>query len=361
MTERYKIRVISFYCTYCIILSLFTSFFFWFDAGLLISWFRLLLLLVIPVPILWRSKEKQLEKEKQKEKLEKKLPPQPLVVLWAAGFMGESVSLMYEKKDNFWLACFFFAASIGLYFVGEYLRGRYLLFYCNPGVSAETIRRSGKGAKRTLIEMAVAGVVTLVLLLFISQFEPELPVQKQQKTNTVQQETDRAPEEKKGRPNEKQSKIQEEQEKQGQNLFLLILRYTLFIAIVVMGIVAVCYGLYRFLYYLIRGRRRPVWEFEEIEIEESNNEIYTRLVPVVRSEAVFPSGNDGKIRREFYRAVRRQAGNKEIVRSHTPMELKEAYLASSEKDTVLTELYEKARYARESVTEEELRQWEKIN
>lgn len=355
MTERYKIRVIAFCCTYCIILSFFTSFFFWFDAGLLISWFRLLLLLVIPIPILWRSKEKQLEKEKKKEKL----PPLLFTGLIAAGFLGTPASIMSEKQDNFWLSCFFFAAAIGLCFAGEYMKGRYLLLYCNPSVSAETRRRSGKNMKKYLLWMAAAGVVTLVLVLFAIQFEPELPAQQRQKTNTVQQETDRVPD-KVSRQEKLREKIRQEEEEESSNLFLVILRYILFIAIVAMGVVVIGYGLFRLIYYLVRGRRRQVWEFEEIEVEESDNEIYTRLVPVTRNGVVFPGGNDGKIRKQFYKEVRRRAGNSEIVRSHTPMELKEDYLTAGEKDAVLTKLYEKARYAAESVTEEEIRQWERM-
>lgn len=355
MTEWYKIRVISFYCLYCTILFLFTSFFFWFDAGLLISWFRLLLLLVLPVPFFWCSKEKQLEKEKKKGKL----PPQSFWGLIAAGIFVAPASAMSEKQDNFWLSCLFFAAAMGLYFAGEYLGGRYLLLYCNPSVSAETRQRCGKNMKKYLLWMAAAGVAALVLVMFVIQFEPELPERQRQKTNTVQQETDRAPD-KTSRNEEIREKIRQEEEKESNNLFLVILRYILFIAIVAMGAVVLGYALFRLINYLIRGRRRPVWEFEEVEVEKSDNEIYTRLVPVTRNRGSFPDGNDGKIRKQFYKEVRRNAGNNEIVCSHTPMELKEDYLTAGEKDAVLTELYEKARYAAESVTEEEIRRWESM-
>lgn len=356
MTERNKMRILTFYVNYLIVLSAFTAIFFWFDASQPISWLRLILLLGIPLPILWRSRERQLEEEKK----EKKLPTCHVGVLCVASIVGAPAFVLREKQDNFWLCCLLFAAAIALYFATEYIRGRYFLLFCNPSVSAETKRRNGKYMQKYLLIMAVAGAVVLLLLLVLSSFEPEVSWQERPKTNTVQQETDRDPNPAGNGKKERQAEIQEEQEERGQNVFLLVLRYFLFVAIIAMGAVAVCYGLFRFLYYLIRGRRKPTWEFEEILTEECDDEEYMRLVPVTKSEVRFPDGNDGKIRRHFYKEVRRQAGNHEIVRSKTPMELKEAYLESNERETVLTELYEKARYARDSVTAEELRHWERM-
>lgn len=356
MTEQNKMRIITFYYYYLIVLSSFTAVFFWFEASQLLSWLRLVLLLGIPVLILWRSRERQEEEEKKG----KKLPMCQFGALLFPGIIGAPASLLYERQDNFWLCCLFLAAAIGLFFAGEYIRGRYLLLYCNPSVSEETRRRTRKNMKKYLVEMAVIGVVVLLLLLVLSSFEPEFSQQERRKTNTVQQETDHDPNPVGKRQKEQGSKRQEEQEQKEQNVFLLALRYVLLVAIVVMGVTAVCYGLFRFLFYLIRGRRKPVWQFEETLTEKREDEEYTRLVPVARSEVRFPGGFDGKIRRQFYKEVRRQAGDHEIIRSKTPVELKETYLEPNEREAVLTELYEKARYARESVTEEEIRSWEKM-
>lgn len=356
MTERQKLRIISFYFNYLIVLSAFTSIFYWFDVSQPISWLRLVLLLGVPVPILWRSKERQREEEKK----ENKLPAYHFAFAIIACIIGSPASILNEKQDNFWLCCLFFASAIALYLLGEYIRGRYLLLYCNPSVSAETKRRSGKNMKKYLLEMAVAGMVVLLLLLIFVSYEPEISWQDKPKTNTAQQETDHGPDPVGNGAKERQGKIQEEQEDREQNVFLQALRYVLLIAIIAMGAAAVCYGLFRLLFYLIKGRRKTVWEFTEIQTEKRDDEEYTRLVPVVKGEVRFPAGNDGKIRRQFYKEVRRQAGDHEIVRSKTPVELKEAYFEPNEKETVLTELYEKARYARESVTAEEIRSWEKM-
>lgn len=356
MTERQKLRIIRFYFNYLLVIAAFTSVFFWFDASEPVSWIRLVLLLGVPLPILWRSKERQLEEEKK----EKKLPANHFAVAVLAGIIGAPSLFLYEKHDSFWLSCLLFAVAIVLCFLGEYIRGRYLLLYCNPSVSAETRRRSGRNMKRYLLQIAVAGAVVLLLLLVVVSHEPEIARQDRPKTNTAQQEPDRAPAPMTGSQRERPEKIQEEQEEQKENVFLQVLRYFLLVAIVVMGAVTVCYGLFRLLLYLIRGRRKPVWEFEEALTEKREDEEYTRLVPVVRDKVRFPDGNDGKIRRQFYKAVKRQAGGQEIVRSKTPVELKETYLGVDEKEAVLTELYEKARYAGESVTEEEIRSWEKM-
>ena len=100
--------------------------------------------------------------------------------------------------------------------------------------------------------------------------------------------------------------------------------------------------------------------FEESTVERSHNEEYTRLVPVMRKDLTFPAGNDGRIRRYFYKEVRKKAGNQEIEKSQTPMELKRTFLEPNAREERLTELYEKARYAKDSVTEEEISRWEKM-
>lgn len=213
--------------------------------------------------------------------------------------------------------------------------------------------------KKSLIKFFVAGVLTILFLVSVPWSEPEFS-QEKPKTNTAQQETDRAPDYAGRKREQRQAKIKEEQEKKGQNIVLLILRYLVLAAIVVMGIAAVCYGVFRFLFYLIRGRRRAVWEYEEIPVEEHDNETYTKLVPVVKPEVGFPGGNDGKIRRQFYREIRRRAAGREIFRSYTPLELKEAYLDATEKEEMLTGLYEKARYADCPVSDEEISQWQNL-
>lgn len=85
------------------------------------------------------------------------------------------------------------------------------------------------------------------------------------------------------------------------------------------------------------------------------DEEHIRLVPVAKREKKFPAGNDGFVRKAFYKQIQAGAQKNSVPCSQTPQELKETYLSGEKADEYLTQLYEKARYAKESVETEEIR------
>lgn len=355
MTEQNKMRILVFYYNYLIVLSVITSVFYWFDGDTAASWLRLLLLLGVPVIILWRSKERQQEVAKE----ERQLPACHFEFLIIAGLVAAPGSLLNEKQANFWLCCSFYGAAVVLYFFYQYLRGRYLIFYRNPSVSGETRRRAGQSMRRSLGGLAAVGLAVFLLLILVSQAAPEISVPEREKTNTEQQEQENVFDAAADRQNEMRDALRETQEQAEDNLFLVILRYLLTFALFAMTVLALAYGMVRLVFFLLERRRRVRLEFEEVVVADNDTEERTRLVPVRRMASVFPGGNDGRIRKEFYRTVRRRAGEQEISPAQTPMELRKNYLGEGRKEELLTELYEKARYAEDSVTEEEFRKWQK--
>lgn len=178
-------------------------------------------------------------------------------------------TLLNEDPDNFWLCCFFYGAAICLCFVGEYIRGRYLLLYCNPSVSRETRRRFRVNMRKYLIQMVMVGVVTLVFLLIFAQYKPEVKMPGRQRTSTVQREKEEKDHPAVSRKEDKRSQVRKEQVEQSSNLFLVILRYVVTVAILAVALVAVAYGLFRLFLFLLRGRRRAVDVFEETTVEKN--------------------------------------------------------------------------------------------
>ena len=178
-------------------------------------------------------------------------------------------TLLNEDPDNFWLCCFFYGAAICLCFVGEYIRGRYLLLYCNPSVSRETRKRFRVNMRKYLIQMAMVGVVTLVFFLIFAQYKPEVKMPGRQRTSTVQREKEEKDHPAVSRKEDKRSQVRKEQVEQSSNLFLVILRYVVTVAILAVALVAVAYGLFRLFLFLLRGRRRAVDVFEETTVEKN--------------------------------------------------------------------------------------------
>lgn len=351
MTEYNKMRLTKFYCYYMIAVTIFSSLFRWFQ-GDLTSWLRLLLILVVPLPIVWRN-------ERGKEE---KMPGCHQEFLGAGGLLALPGTFDWDGDLHVIVCCLFFVASIILCYVNQYLQKRYTVLYCNPSVSEETRKRANRLQRRPLITMsAIAGGV-LILLMLIMMLMPEIDYKPSERTDQERQEQDnmveRAPEE---RTNEVLEKIREEQEEASDNFWLMLLRYIITYAIIVMVALAVAYAMFRFIIFLMNRRRKVAYEFEERIEEESNLEEITRLQPVVKAQVKFPSGRDGQIRRAFYKSVRRGAGARSVDRALTPEELHKEYLRETPRDERLTALYEKARYARESISEEDWEQWEEVN
>ena len=351
MTEYNKMRLTKFYCYYMTAVTIFSSLFRWFHGDLM-SWLRLLLLLVLPLPIVWRN-------ERGKEE---KLPGCHQEFLVVGALLAVPGTVDWDGDIHVIVCCLFFVAAIILCYTNQYLQKRYTVFYCNPSVSEETRKRANRLQRRPLLTLsAIAGGVLIVLML-IMMLMPEIEFEPRERTNQEQQEQDnmveRAPED---RTNEVLEKIREEQEEASGNFWLMLLRYIITYAIIVMVALAIAYALFRFVLYLMNRRRKVTYEFEELLEEKSDLEEITRLRPVMKSSTDFPSGRDGQIRRAFYKSVRRGAGARSVDRALTPEELHKEYMKETPRDERLTALYEKARYAGESISEADWKQWEEVN
>lgn len=115
------------------------------------------------------------------------------------------------------------------------------------------------------------------------------------------------------------------------------------------------YGIFKLICYLVFHRQKPSYEFVEQVTITKEDEEHIRLVPVAKREKQFPAGNDGFVRKAFYKQIQAGAQKNSVPCSQTPQELKETYLSGEKADEYLTQLYEKARYAKESVETEEIR------
>lgn len=350
VTEFNKIRLADFYFKYLLVITFLTSIFYWFQ-GDLISWGRLLLVLILPLPIVWRNKRKQ----------EEKLPVSHFEILGIVGALILPGTFSQGMHVNAVLCGCFYVAAVFLCFLNKYLRGRYLVLHRNPSASEETKMRAGRFQRRPLMKLVIMGSVVLLLLLVVSIFAPEMQWQSSERTNREQQEQDNRVEEASNKKEEAvKEKLLEEQEKAANNPWLQLLRYVIIFVVVVLGIFAIAYVLFRFVLYLMRRRRPITYEYQEQVEEKSDFEEITRLIPVVKHSAEFLPGRDGQIRKAFYLSVQRGAGKQKVDRTLTPMELRRKYLRESSRNELLTSLYEKARYAKTSVSEEEWKKWEEV-
>lgn len=347
MTEFSKMWLTHIYYHYFLILALFSSLFYWFHGDWL-SWVRLFVILVLPLPIVWR-------RERRKEE---KLPISRFGALVLIGLFV--MPLGYEEGAAV-IACCFYMAALVLWFVNKYLTGRYTVLHCNPSVSDETKGKVAQLQHRPLFCLIAFGIVLLSLLLLVSFFMPDIHWQSKEHTDKERLEQDNMIDsQSEEKTNKVKQKIQEEQEKASENFWLQLLKYLITVVIVVMGVVAVVYAVFRLFLFLMGRHRKVSYEYQEkVEIVNDFEEI-TRLVPVVKNVMDFSKDWNGKIRKAFYQSVRRGAGKHTVDRTLTPEEMQEAYLSGSKEDELLITLYEKARYAEERMNEEDWKQWEKV-
>lgn len=349
MTEFNKMRITDFYYNYLLLLCFFSSIFYWFQADLA-SWLRLLLLLFVPLPIVWRNKRKS----------EERLPTSRFAALVLVGISVIPQTLRGGIVANVILCCFLFMIALLLFFVNKYLRGRYTILHCNPSVSEETKKRAGRMQRKPLLVLSAIAAAILFLLVTLTVLMPDIEMS--ERTNHQQQERDNTLEKAQNKKvGEVQKKLQEEQEKASDNFWLQLLRYVVTFAIFVMVTLAILYAIFRFILYLMRRRRKVTYEYKELVDERTDFEEITRLVPIVKKSAEFPKGWAGQIRKAFYQSVQRGAGKQAINCALTPQELHKEYMGEGEQNELLTTLYEKARYAEYSVNEQDWRKWEEVS
>lgn len=351
MTEFNKMKITHFYYNYLLVVCLITSIFNWFN-GDLFSWLRLFLVLLVPLPIAWRNNRRA----------EERLPASHFSALVLTGIIATQGIFGNEETANIMVCCCTFIAALFVFFLNKYLRGRYTILHCNPSVSEETKRRAGQMQRKPLLILSCVGGIALLLFVLLSTMIARIEWEPRERSHREQQEQDNMLEERQDvKRSEIQRKVREEQEQASDNFWLRLLRYVVIFAVVVMGALAIVYAVYRLILYLMKYRRKLIYEYEELVDEETDFDEITRLVPVVKKAMVFPDGWDGKIRRAFYESVRKGAGKKSINCSLTPRELHREYMSETEQDECLTRLYEKARYAEDSISREEWGTWIEIS
>lgn len=247
-----------------------------------------------------------------------------------------------------------------VYLYADYFHEKYLTMYANPSVSAETIRRFEKNTWRVLRKKAaVFGGIVLFLLLLASNIET---------TKVEQQEWQQRPQKSAEQKSstkvvkEKKNKAKEVAEKAQRGPFwemfgkvLLYVMKVVMILLLVLGIVGVVFLLIRKFLSIRLPSFEPVSREERVS---GGNDEYTSLRPQNRRRAVFPADNNGRIRKIFYRYIRKGAKEKVDV-SLTARELARQYGAGLETgmtdgEEILVALYEKARYSGKMCVDEEV-------
>lgn len=351
MKEYRFMKLLVVYYNYLLVLTFLTSCFFWFDASMK-SFLQLVVLLVLPYLV---SKLKLfLHIGKEKQEVER------TGICYGSEWVGIGIlaspgAIVSERTENSFLCCILFIAALGVYLFWRYYRGKYLVLYRNPSVSANTRKRAQERIQNPLIKLVAVGAVLVIFIFVVANFVPELQI-----PNVNQERKVEEPKEKiKNTPSpqaEMNNTLQEKSEegKENDSIVWLIIRYAALVLIVLTVIAGVFFVLFQIMMVLMGFRRTESCEYHERMVEKTDNEEYSELIPVARKEVSFPSGNDGKVRKLFYRAVRKGAGSKRVENSRTPQELQEKYLLQEKDSELLTELYEKARYSPETVTDEEV-------
>ena len=195
------------------------------------------------------------------------------------------------------------------------------------------------------------------MLLFVAAgYKPEWNFERDSKEKAAVEETKEKEEPAAGPESQsRESVVRQQQEEQKGNFWLTLLRYTVLIVLIVAVVILAGYGIFKLICYLVFHRQKPSYEFVEQVTITKEDEEHIRLVPVAKREKQFPAGNDGFVRKAFYKQIQAGAQKNSVPCSQTPQELKETYLSGEKADEYLTQLYEKARYAKESVETEEIR------
>ncbi len=253
------------------------------------------------------------------------------------------------------------------YLYADYFREKYMTMYVNPCVTEETIRRFEGNTKlrlrRTLIRTAI--IMMLVFSVGAAIFNMDFVVEetkeekeKEKKEEEKKEETEPA--------TDPAKKLQELEERKPEPnpvweaftaLLMQIMKFVVMILFVV-GILLVLFLVLRKLFSF----RLPQYERvtkEEIEEEKDSMEEYISLRPRKTISEHFSDDNNGKIRRIFYRYIKKQAGKQRVDTSKTPWELADTYIAgentelTKEQQTTIR-IYEKARYSRATCSSEEV-------
>lgn len=345
MKEYRAIKIINFFYAYFLVLTVITSYFRWFDGGVA-SYLLVVILLgggYLFTQVYYTGK--------RVEQLREKAPEWHLYALVIVGIVGSPEVYYSGFSANFLVCCFFYIGAVVLYFLWKHYNGRNMVLCQNPSVTENTQNRAGKKMKRVLMRLLSVAVLIAGIWVVVISVLPTVDIRPPQ----ISQEEEQAENERTPATiarGEKELPTQAEERKIPEAV-ALILRYVLWGFGILICVATITFLVYRLL-ISVKNMGQEELEYEEIVVEEKDNEEYTRLVPIKKKGKNFTKDNNGKVRQAFYRNVKEQAEDREVDASLTPQELKERYLTKVSSHEELTNLYEKARYGKSPITDDEI-------
>lgn len=271
------------------------------------------------------------------------------------GVLAVLAACMYDNIATYILCCLLFLAALGIFIYSVYYYGKYLILNCNASVTESTQKKVEKNSMKTIVKVLVCSFFLSIVFMIVLMFLPDLPEyrpgtwEKKQEQEEVHMST--------GQRETAETNGEEKKTKE-ESLLARILRYVLLSVCAVLTVVLLGAALYKLFGFLSHRNGKTGYEYKEQIIEVNDIDEYTTFTPIVKKRVHFPDGNNGKVRRQFYRQVKQGAGKKAVDKSRTPQELEQEYMKPLEGNRQLVSLYEKARYSQETVTDEEWYQWE---
>lgn len=251
-----------------------------------------------------------------------------------------------------------------VFLYAEYYYEKYMVMYSNQCVSEETIHRFEKNTFRALKSpLTTAGIILIVLVVVAGSLwtnaSVEEPAPRKRSEIQIQQT------EKRDAASVRREQLRQLEEKKEESnspfweLFVRVLTLIMQIVIIVLFVLAVLAILF-FVMRKILSVRIPKFEFLMGNEDEEDDGIdeYTSLRSSAQKKSGFPEDYNGRIRRYFYRHVRKKSGGT-VEMDLTPWEMADRYLRDEndvmpegEKDVV--RIYEKARYSGQACTAEDV-------
>ncbi len=303
-----------------------------------------------------RQKEKEEEKEAQCQ-----IAFCVVAIIVSVGLMG-SAQYTYGPSErlsvgSLLLIWLLLMSIFGTYLYAEYYREKYMTMYVNPCVTQETIQRFEGNTKRrlrkTFLWGAIAAMLVFTVAATISNVDFAVEKQEQEKEAKEKKKSKSRP---KADPKKDVKELEDKKTEPSAawlafTAILTQIMQIVVLVLVVVGILSVIFIILRNLLSIRLPKYERIEDEEEEEVETMVEE-YISLRPKTNRREHFSNDSNGKIRRIFYRHIRKQAGKEKIDVSMTPWELANTYITEEQQSAV--EIYEKARYSGEMCSEEEV-------